>query len=288
MTPKIKDLRIIIKLKNNQLVARREKLGVASYVMAALIGVTAQCYGFYENLKRDPVDKSGMWKKDAIRVAEYYEVDPAELWPDWTRKLKSTYSERCLDIDDAQLLLTGAFTQDKALPIAEKALDAGYLAERMNKVLHTLPGRSCSFLLRSYGIGCPIETVVEIAKTEGISRARVNEIIAKAMRAMRHSTRSGELAEFLERKTLKEAEAERVAWLARELFANCEAVYARALKQYRTLKWLKPQVFERWKEPRRCWEACANAATKDRVYLNYLEDQHHSGRVARESERADS
>lgn len=286
MAQKIKDLRVVVRLKNNQLVERREELGVTIAMMASLIGINKSSYGMFENLQQNPVSgTTGTWVNSAVKIAEYYEVDPEELWPDWVTKLKSTYTERCLDVEGARYLLTGAYTQQGALPLAEELLNKIQLSQRLSEVLDTMPARERAFLMRSFGVGCEKETKSEIARKEGLSTQRVNQIVSKAHRMMRHSSRSNELAGFIDGGAPAELEAERAERLRCELFAHCEAVYRQALKKYTAQKWLKPVVFKRWGSPQECWQACSNSVTRDEIFLDFLEDQFYSGRVSKDAER---
>ncbi len=280
----IKDLRVVIRLKNNQLVERREQLGVTINTMAALIGVTPQQYGTFENLKCAPVKKSGTWTKNAMLIAEYYCVDPEELWPEWVTKLKSTYAERCLDAEDAQLLLTGSFTRNSTLPINADSLDAPRLSLKVREVLDTLSPRTRDFLLRSFGIGCAQETEAAIAKKEELSRCRVGQIVGQGLRAIRHSSRSRQLLPFAEyAQPSPEAEARRIARLERERLEACEAAYAKALRRYTWQKWQRPSMFKRWKSPEHFWKVCTDAATRDQLHRDYLVEQFQKGRVSADS-----
>ena len=281
----IKDLRVVIRLKNNQLVERREQLGVTIPTMAALIGVNAQQYGTFENLKCDPVDKFGIWKKSVILIAEYYHVDPDELWPEWVTKLKRTYVERCLDVEDAQLLLTGSFTRNNTLPITADSLDAPQLSSKVSDVLDTLPPRTRDFLLRSFGIGCSQETETEIAKKEGLSRCRVGQIVGRGLRALRHASRSRQLLPFAEyAHPSVAAEVKRIARLERERLAACEVAYEKALRRYTRQKWLRPSLFRRWESPRHFWKVCTDHATKAELHRDYLAEQFRKGRVFDDSQ----
>jgi RNA polymerase primary sigma factor len=73
------------------------------------------------------------------------------------------------------------------------------LKEQMEKVLHTLTDREKQVLELRFGIkdGCP-RTLEEVGAIFKVTRERVRQIEAKALRKLRHPTRSRKLKNFLE------------------------------------------------------------------------------------------
>ncbi len=93
----------------------------------------------------------------------------------------------------------GDFIEDKA---AESPADAtGYtlLKEQMEEVLETLTTREKKVLTLRFGIGDGYpRTLEEVGKEFNVTRERVRQIEAKALRKMRHPTRSRRLKSFLD------------------------------------------------------------------------------------------
>lgn len=93
----------------------------------------------------------------------------------------------------------GDFIEDKA---AESPADAtGYtlLREQMEEVLDTLTPREKKVLALRFGIGDGYpRTLEEVGKEFNVTRERVRQIEAKALRKMRHPTRSRRLKSFLD------------------------------------------------------------------------------------------
>jgi len=93
----------------------------------------------------------------------------------------------------------GDFIEDKA---AESPADAtGYtlLKEQMEEVLETLTPREKKVLALRFGIGDGYpRTLEEVGKEFSVTRERVRQIEAKALRKMRHPTRSRRLKSFLD------------------------------------------------------------------------------------------
>ena len=92
------------------------------------------------------------------------------------------------DEDDTHL---GDFIEDKKVssPVNETALVM--LKEKVNEVLETLTAREKRVILLRFGIedGCPC-TLEEVGMEFNVTRERVRQIEAKALRKLRHPTRS--------------------------------------------------------------------------------------------------
>jgi RNA polymerase primary sigma factor len=93
----------------------------------------------------------------------------------------------------------GDFIEDKAAVSPASATAQTMLKEQMEKVLHTLTDREKQVLELRFGIndGCP-RTLEEVGSIFKVTRERVRQIEAKALRKLRHPTRSRKLKNFLE------------------------------------------------------------------------------------------
>jgi RNA polymerase primary sigma factor len=98
--------------------------------------------------------------------------------------------------EDSQL---GDFIEDKdsKSPVSEAAFTM--LKERVEEVLQTLTEREEKVIRRRFGIGdgCP-RTLEEVGTEFQVTRERVRQIEAKALRKLRHPVRSQKLRGFLE------------------------------------------------------------------------------------------
>lgn len=65
----MKELRLLVRLKNNRLVERREALGLTQKMMSEVIGIHHHVYANLENLRLPPVE-DGTWTGDALRPSE--------------------------------------------------------------------------------------------------------------------------------------------------------------------------------------------------------------------------
>ena len=93
----------------------------------------------------------------------------------------------------------GDFIEDKSVESPAEATGYSLLKEQMEAVLGTLTRREKKVLTLRFGLadGCP-RTLEEVGKVFSVTRERVRQIEAKALRKMRHPTRARKLKGFLE------------------------------------------------------------------------------------------
>ena len=100
------------------------------------------------------------------------------------------------DEEDSSL---GDFIEDKkALAPAEEVVNTK-LGEQIGKVLSDLTPREEQVLRKRFGLGEKSDhTLEEVGKLFNVTRERIRQIEAKALRKMRHPTRARELKPFLD------------------------------------------------------------------------------------------
>ncbi len=93
----------------------------------------------------------------------------------------------------------GDFIEDKKAVSPANATVCSMLKEEMNSVLTTLTDREKKILILRFGIndGCP-RTLEEVGNIFKVTRERVRQIEAKALKKLRHPTRSRRLRTFLD------------------------------------------------------------------------------------------
>ena len=101
--------------------------------------------------------------------------------------------------DDATL---GGFIEDESAERPEQTATTMMLKERLNQVLKTLTYREQEILKLRFGIGNgSTYTLEEVGKRFKITRERVRQIEAKAVRKLQHPIRSRQLEGFLDHPT---------------------------------------------------------------------------------------
>ena len=93
----------------------------------------------------------------------------------------------------------GDFIEDCDSPAPEDQVSKTLLREQLDKVLHTLTPREESVLKLRFGLedGRP-RTLEEVGKVFDITRERIRQIEAKALRKLRHPSRSRHLKNYIE------------------------------------------------------------------------------------------
>jgi len=100
------------------------------------------------------------------------------------------------DEEDSHL---GDFIEDKKFSIPSDAAIDFSLAEQTRKILATLTPREEKVLRMRFGIGEKSDhTLEEVGKDFTVTRERIRQIEAKALRKLRHPTRSKKLKTFIE------------------------------------------------------------------------------------------
>lgn len=100
------------------------------------------------------------------------------------------------DDDDSHL---GDFIEDGSIEIPEEAATSESLKNAINSVLDDMPPREAQVLRMRFGIGMTSDhTLEEVGRQFGVTRERIRQIEAKALRKLRHPCRSAGLKGFLD------------------------------------------------------------------------------------------
>ena len=139
-------------------------------------------------LNREPkikeiADAMGISEKQAKEIQSYI-VEPTSL------------DIQVGDDDDTTI---GSFIEDTHFVNPESAYIKESNGDIVNAVLDTLSDREANILRLRFGIGGKkAMTLEEVGKEYGLTRERIRQIEAKALRKLRHPSRSRKLKDFLE------------------------------------------------------------------------------------------
>ena len=93
----------------------------------------------------------------------------------------------------------GDFIQDEDSPAPSDAVSQTMLREQLLEVLHTLTPREEQVLMLRFGLkDGRMRTLEEVGKVFNITRERIRQIEAKALRKLRHPSRSKRLKDYLD------------------------------------------------------------------------------------------
>ncbi|MBQ9273491.1 MAG: RNA polymerase sigma factor RpoD [Succinivibrio sp.] len=100
------------------------------------------------------------------------------------------------DDDDSHL---GDFIEDSSIIVPAEAATSESLKSAINSVLDEMPPREAQVLRMRFGIGMSSDhTLEEVGRQFGVTRERIRQIEAKALRKLRHPCRSQGLKGFLD------------------------------------------------------------------------------------------
>ena len=96
----------------------------------------------------------------------------------------------------------GEFIEDKQVVLPDEAIIDLNLREQTTSVLQSLTPREEKVIKMRFGIGEASEhTLEEVGQNFAVTRERIRQIEAKALRKLRHPSRSRKLETFLEKET---------------------------------------------------------------------------------------
>lgn len=130
-------------------------------------------------------------------IAKELEIDP-----DKAREIiKISQHPTSLDtpVGDDEDSFLGDFVHDTTAPTLYDSASRGLLKEQLNTVLDTLTDREKRVIEERFGLkdGKP-KTLEEVGKMFSVTRERIRQIEAKALRKLRHPSRGNKLRDYLE------------------------------------------------------------------------------------------
>jgi len=194
------EYRLKVSVRNNLILKAMEAQGytnIHKFSKACDVSIT----GLYDliNLKAAPITEDGEFSKVAKQLMEALGACPVELWTEeqLTLKLRTNSVERHLSKEALQEALQSNARSLVGLPYDE-VVDKEEVT-LVRDTLDSLTPREAQVLSMRFGIGNEDEgSLEEVSKKLGVSRERVRQMEAKALRKMRHPSRSDKLRELLD------------------------------------------------------------------------------------------
>lgn len=180
---------LTIRLRNNRLRQRRRESGRTAKEISEAIGVGLLTYYGYESLRLQPMgkDRQGLprWKPSAIKIAEFYGVDPAELWPAEVLEVTDPVQTTTISATDVALLAGQLDFVVQALGpgTAERAVSDAQDRQCVRDAMHRELSDTEQAVMRLYyyeGMRMP-----EIAKVLGLTTQGVSAAHCKAVSKLR-------------------------------------------------------------------------------------------------------
>ena len=154
-------------------------------------------------MKVPPLMSSGEFSKPAKSLMEALCALPTELWTSeqLTMKLKRNTSEMALNLSGMQSAL-GIHADEAMLLLTqspEEVLNTKDVSTLIEEALNTITPKEAKVLRMRFGIGCEEHTLEEVGACLDLSKERVRQIEVKAMRKLKHPSRSDSLDQLTER-----------------------------------------------------------------------------------------
>ena len=194
------DIRLEARLKNAALVKAREQLGLSARNVAEQIGISYVQYLAYEGMRAFPSKQRQHQICDFYRNAGVF-IFEGDVFPP---QLRGSYFKRKYIAEAAvppeNLIALSACSQ-RLLPAVRNAVEDKLTAEDfrtdLTDALSILSPREADIVRRYYGIGREPKTLEEIGKVYSLTKERIRVIKERAIRHLRHSSKTTLLREYL-------------------------------------------------------------------------------------------
>lgn len=192
------DYRIEVKVKNNNILNKIEEAGYKTVGEFCRINNKlswAGKIGDYVNLKETPINAEGDFYSHVYEISNLLNCSPEDLFTETQLQTAIESNKRTLEVNEAEMQFMMINMQEPLL--LEDKIHAERLPEEINKILDFLSPREAKIIRLRFGLdGTEPQTLDKISTLFGVTRERIREIEAKALRKMRHPTRSEKLYEW--------------------------------------------------------------------------------------------
>jgi RNA polymerase sigma factor (sigma-70 family) len=200
----VNEYRVKVTVKNNLILTAIEKAGYKT--MAAFCreaGMTQTALGSLISMKSPPLTVMGEFSEGAKKLMEVLCLAPTDLWTSeqLTLRLKRNFYETEVNLDGMRAAL-GVNAEDALLLVAPSPEDLAAEKDILPLIedqLNSLTPREGKVLRLRYGIGCPEHTLEETGQVLEVTKERIRQIEASAMRKLKYSQRRGVLEQLTER-----------------------------------------------------------------------------------------
>ena len=199
----INEYRIKVTVRNNLILSAIENAGhksVAAFCRHVGIGITAMTELI--GMRKPPLNNSGEFSALAKLLMEELCALPTDLWTSeqLTLKLARNSAQRSVSAEGMRAAL-GMHAEEMLELMKPDDLDENVLKHEMVGVveeqLDSLTPRESKVLRMRFGIGCEEQTLEQVADTLDVTKERIRQIEAKALRHLKHPSRSDTLRQLL-------------------------------------------------------------------------------------------
>jgi len=199
----VNEYRIKVTVRNNLILNAIENAGhksVAAFCKS--IGMAPQKVTELIAMRKPPLNTNGEFSHMAKLLMEELCALPTDLWTSeqLTLKLKRNTAQRDVSSEGMRAAL-GMHAEEMLELMKPDAPDEAVLKHEMvnlmEEQLESLSPRESKILRMRFGIGCEEHTCEEIGDMFGLTKTRILQIEAKALRHLKHPSRSDTLRQLL-------------------------------------------------------------------------------------------
>ena len=199
----VNEYRIKVTVRNNLILNAIENAGHKSVsAFCKSVGMAPQKVTEMIAMRKPPLNNNGEFSHMAKLLMEELCALPTDLWTaeQLTLKLKRNTAQR--DVSSEGMRAALGMHADEMLELMKPdAPDEAVLKHEMVSVveeqLESLSPRQALVLRMRYGIGCEEHTYEEIGDKFDLTKERIRQIEARALRHLKHPSRSDELRQLL-------------------------------------------------------------------------------------------
>lgn len=191
------EYRVDMKIRNNLFVQRIEQAGYKTVGEFCRIHKLNQSdLGEVIAMKISPLMSNGKFRVQIEKAADILECMPEDLFTEKQLDMAIKTNKHCLLVNEAEMKYMLETNQP------QKMLEQTVHDEQKNKLLEetlkSIPLKEQKILRLRFGLDDGIEhTLEEIGQEFGCTRTRIRQIEARALRRLRHPSKSDPLREFI-------------------------------------------------------------------------------------------
>lgn len=188
-----------VKFRNNIILRRMEELGFKTVAeLCRQAGLDNGQVGELINMKELPLNKKGSWRPVVTQLAEFFNCLPEDMFSEEQLETKLEKNRAFAEFTFGQVQTLIA-TNDATRLLPEKVAEESELKRLIAEMLGTLTKQEEKVIRARFGIGTKDDsTLEEVAVQFGLTRERIRQIEAKALRRLRQPPHSAYLRQFLE------------------------------------------------------------------------------------------
>jgi RNA polymerase sigma factor (sigma-70 family) len=196
------DYRVTVKVQNNNIIKRILDAGYKTVGEFCRLNPSMRTFnstiGDIINMKSSPFNQSGDFKTCIKSAAMILECLPEDFFTENQLNTALETNKRVLEVEEAELQFM--LENKQVMKSLEQSVYETERTKAIDNALESLTPRECKVIEMRMGLGKANRehTLEEVGKVFGVTRDRIRQIEAKALRKLRHPRRREHLREFIQ------------------------------------------------------------------------------------------